>query len=76
MPITRFAGQFAFGRLACSGSRSKDRASKSGVAHTLKGRGTTQSVVGNIAAVDRDVIVTPGTPITIALTQPSKIFAN
>lgn len=83
------------------------------VPHTLKGRGITKSVVGNVAVgtaagaiigqvigknekstviggaigavasgaraatiADRDVIVAPGTPITITLTQSLKITAN
>jgi YMGG-like Gly-zipper len=83
------------------------------VPHTLKGRGITESAVGNVAVgtvvgavvgqaigkdqkstiiggaigavaggaraatvADRDVIVTPGTPITLTLTQTLKISAK
>jgi hypothetical protein len=62
--------------MTVGGAKYEPKASVGAVPHTLKGRGATQSVVGNTAGADRDVIVTPGTPITITLTQPLKIFAN
>jgi hypothetical protein len=46
----------------------KANASVQSVPHTLQGR--------TAAPADRDVIVTPGTPITITLTQPLSISAN
>lgn len=46
----------------------KASASVQAVPHTLQGRAA--------APADRDVIVTPGTPITITLTQPLSISAK
>jgi len=96
MPKTLVAGLFAFGLLACSGSGSKDLASKSGVAsdsaaisvsaaRTLAAGTTVQATIQQSVSsrsnttgefANRDVIVTPGTPITITLIQPLKISAN
>lgn len=44
------------------------------VPHTLKGRAADGAT--NALQTDRDVIVTPGTPITITLTHPLKIAAS
>jgi hypothetical protein len=46
----------------------KPTAGVGAIPHTLQGRAA--------APADRDVIVTPGTPITITLTQPLKISAK
>ena len=44
------------------------------VPHTLRGRSTDGAT--SATQTDRDVIVTPGTPITITLTHPLKIAAS
>jgi len=54
--------------MSVGGTTYEPNASVGAVPHTLKGR--------DAEFVNRDVIVTPGTPITITLIQPLKISAN
>ena len=61
--------------LIVDGTSYQPSASVGAVPHTLKGRAITgHEGAANVA--DRDVFVTPGTPITITLKQPLKISAS